>query len=422
MIGGVGSGKSRTLMEAAVSAAVENPGCDGMLVAPTFPMLWRILIPAWEKACPRELRPRHLKGEQRYVMWHGGSVWYGTAKDPSSLEGTNLAWYAGDESRYWPRQSHVNMLSRLRLATARSLQGMYATTPGMGWLEEEFNTGRLGRRAFRMSTRENAKNLDPDFIPNLERTLSPRQAKAIIEGFFTVLEGQVYEEYDESRHLIDWEYDPSLATWIFWDFGIRQAAILFAQSTGDLWRITRDGRQIPPHSLILFGEIMPEQKPTKAQVPLAKAWLKGRPVHRIACDPAGKQRSQESGMQNIQVLQEAFERIVGWEEDFVERHIPNRIARVQGALSPSDGSPPTLYFARSLTQHPNGSPEARRGIVQALRGVVYPEKQGRQTSDIPVESELTHAIDALEYGVVHHQNRSRRPTTLPRPALKFGHR
>jgi phage terminase large subunit-like protein len=120
MIGGVGSGKSRTLMEAAVSAAVENPGCDGMLVAPTFPMLWRILIPAWEKACPRELRPRHLKGEQRYVMWHGGSVWYGTAKDPSSLEGTNLAWYAGDESRYWPRQSHVNMLSRLRLATARS--------------------------------------------------------------------------------------------------------------------------------------------------------------------------------------------------------------------------------------------------------------------------------------------------------------
>jgi phage terminase large subunit-like protein len=134
MIGGVGSGKTRTLMEAAVDAALENPGCDGMLVSPTFPMLWRTLIPTWEKACPPELRPQHLKGERRYVLAHGGSVWYGTAKDPDTLEGTNLAWYAGDEARYWPRKSHQNMLARRRDARARRPQAIYSTTPGFGWL------------------------------------------------------------------------------------------------------------------------------------------------------------------------------------------------------------------------------------------------------------------------------------------------
>lgn len=419
LIGGVGSGKTHTGAEAALEAAIENPGADGMLVSPTFSMLWRTLIPAWERACPEQLR-KHIKKERRYVLWHGGSVWYGTAEVPESLEGTNLAWYWGDEARYWPVQSHRNMLSRLRLKSARRPQAFYTTTPAMGWLSDEFNSDRPGRAAYRISTRENAANLADDYIENLERTLSARMARSIIDGEFSVIDGQVYEEFDEARHVIDWQHDPRLPLWASWDFGVRQSAIIFAQPVGPFGATTRDGKRLPPHSLVVVDEIMPEQTPTARQIPLVQAALAqrfgGRALDRIVCDPAGNQRSQDTGLRSVTMLQDAFGPIVRYETEIQERDIPTRIGRVQGALAPVEGEP-TLYVARDLARQ-----NTRRGVVKALRSAVYPEREGRRLSDRPREDETEHARDVLEYLVVRWQNESKHAGAPQRTRVVWGGR
>lgn len=405
--GGLGSGKTRTGAEAAVDAHLENPTFDGMLVAPTFPMLNRLVLPAWLKACPPELIERPIAKDRCFLMKSGARVWYGTAEVPSSLEGTNLAWFWGDEVRYWPHESWQNMVARLRVAGARR-QGFGTTTPAVGWLEDEFNRGKQGRRAFKIATIENEPNLAPGYIDDLKTSLSPRQAKSLIYGEFAVVAGQVYEEFDEARHAIPWTYDAGLPLWLSWDFGVRKASVLFAQQVGDFPYLLPDGREIPPHSVVIFDELQIDEKPTQWQIPLVQQRLAGRVPWQIVVDPAGRGRDQASGYRSVEIIEAAFgtynrggSRLVTYETDFEERYIPNRIARVQGALSPIEGAP-TLYVAKSLV---GGN---RRGVVAALRGSVYPERGGRRTSDRPQEDDFEHSRDTLEYLVVAAQNASGR--------------
>lgn len=406
MIGGLGSGKTRTGAEAAVDLALENPGCDGMIVAPTFGMFERLMRPAWEAALPKELIVSHSSKDRCYHLRGGRRVWYGTAEVPASLEGTNLAWFWGDEARYWPKKSHENMLARLRLLKARRLQGIYTTTPAMGWLEEEFNTGRRSRYSYRASTRENAHNLAPDYIENLERSYSPRLVKSLVDGHFTVIEGQVYEVFDDERHLIDWTLNPRLPVTVWMDFGVRKSSVLFSQHTDHVYR-TPDGRELPPDTHIIFDELQPEQKPTERVIPLILDVLQRHGIRQVAavfCDPAGRARDIASGMPSVHLLEAAFGRIVRYQTAPEYTFIPNGVAVVEGLLSPASGAP-RLYLARTLAQRTQRTKDSdySRGIYKTLRGLQYPQaKDGRPVSDHPLkEGHLEHCGDALRYGCVN---------------------
>ena len=407
--GGYGAGKTRAGAEKALRLALANPGTRGQIVAPTWQMLTRLSLDAFLRACPKQLIAEHHRTERRIELVNGSTVLFGSADRPGALEGTNLAWAWVDEGRLVSSDAWRVIVGRLREARARQLQCVVTTTPAMGWLEEEFNRGKPNRRAIHASTAENAKNLAEGTVDELRRTYSPRLAKALIDGQFAVLAGAVYEDFDETRHVVDWEYDPRHPLWLSWDFGIRASSVLFAQVVGDFGAVDRKGRRIPPRSVVVFDEVQLEQKPTAHQVDPVKKRLAGRPVARIVCDPAVKQRSQDTGLQSTAILREKFGPIVRWEEEFVDRHIPNRIERVCGALNPVEGEP-TLYVARSMLS-PDDPVAARRGLVKSLRGSVYPEKDGRVTSDLPKVDEFEHARDTLEYLVVHAQNQTgRRPS------------
>jgi phage terminase large subunit-like protein len=53
MIGGLGSGKTRTGAEAFVDLVLENPGCDLLMAGPTHEMTRDLVVPAFEHAMPR---------------------------------------------------------------------------------------------------------------------------------------------------------------------------------------------------------------------------------------------------------------------------------------------------------------------------------------------------------------------------------
>jgi len=406
LCGGLGSGKTLTGAWAALAAALENQGRgDGMLVAPSFPMLDRLVLPAWKRVVPRELIRAHRKIERRYILTTGDSVWYGTADVPASLEGTNLAWFWGDEVRYWPLASWQNMVARVRVRGARSLQRIATSTPAMGWMSVVFERGVADRRLTRISTRENAPNLDPSYIPTLEAALSPRLARALIEGEFVVLEGAVYaEEWQPERNVIHWEYDKRFITWLSIDFGARRPSVLLAQQVGDTpWWDHRTGRQFAPHALIVLDELHPDECPTMRLIPRVRELLAGRRVDQIACDPAGAARDQASGLASVELLRAEWGDIVRYTSDPLDTSIPAGIDRVRGALCPSDGSPPRLYVERRLAR----ADASYRGLVKALAGYAYPvERDGRQVSDHPVkDGTYEHAMDALRYLVTNSQPR-----------------
>lgn len=392
-----------------------------MIAAPTWQMTTRLTLAAFMAATPKELVAEFHKSERRIDLVNGSRVYFASTDRPGSLEGTNLAWFWLDEARLVSSDAWRVIVGRLRDKRATRLQGVVTTTPAMGWLSEEFDAGRPEVEAFHGSTVENAHNLAPGFVESLRRTYSARLAKSLIDGEFAVVAGAVYEEFDEARHVIEWEYDPAHALWLSWDFGIRAASILFAQVVGPDGAMTSCGRFLSPNSVVVFDELQTEQKPTTRQIEDVKRRLAGRVVDRVVCDPAGRQRSQDTGTQNVTLLRDAFGDVVRYETDMSQRDIPSRIARVSGALDPVEGSP-TLYFARNLTSHPSGSVEARRGVVKAIRGSVYPERGGRLLSDRPQEDEFEHARDTAEYLVVRAQNETRHPARQGGLSLRHGRR
>jgi phage terminase large subunit-like protein len=396
--GGYGSGKTRAGAEKAVRLALHNPGCTGLMVGPTWQMTTRLTLDAFLSACPPALIREHHKSERRIELVNGSRIYFGSADKPGSLEGTNVAWAWLDEGRLVGAESWRTIIGRVRDRNARVPQAFVTTTPAMGWLSEFFD-GTDGRPAISCSTVENAHNLAPGFVEQLRRSYSPRLAKSLIDGEFSVISGQVYEEFDEARHCIPWAYDPRLRLLLFVDFGVTAPAVLFAQETGDFPYRLPDGRDLPPRSIVVFDELMADQTPTQRLVPLVQKRLAGRRVDAIHCDPAGNARDQASGMPSVAMLRAAFGDVVRFETDAATRWIPNGIARVQGALSPVEGDP-TLYVADALRNGP------ARGIVKALRGYRYPEaKDGRPGSDHPLKDGVTdHAMDALRYGVIGTQN------------------
>lgn len=406
-LSGYGGGKTYAGATKAWELAAANDGCAGLIVAPTWRMLERLSLEAFHTVCPSVLIRAEHKSERRIDCINGARVYFGSADNPGSLEGMNLAWFWIDEARLVSVEAWRVLLGRLREKRARLLQGFVTTTPAMGWLADEFGGGRADRAVFRCSTLENARNLAPGFIDDLRRSYSARLARSLIDGEFSAISGQVYEEFDAAKHLVEWRYRPDLPLWLSWDFGVRAASILVAQWTGDF--ATRDaaGREIPPRSIVVFDELQPEQVATAHQIPRVRALLKascgGAAPWAVVCDPAGNQRDQATGMPSVALLRAEFGDIVRWATAVDDRHIPNRIARVCGALAPVEG-PPRLYFARGLTQHAQGTPEARRGVIAMLRGSTYPEKAGRVSSDHPADGEYEHARDTLDYLVVGAQN------------------
>lgn len=405
LCGGLGSGKTRTGAETFFRLALSNPaGTHTMMVAPTMPMFHRFMRPAWEQACPPGEILQHHRSQRFYRLRGDRIVWYAGATDPGALEGTNLAGFWGDEIRYWPVESWRNLNARRRDPRAVRLQGIATSTPAMGWMEEQFNRGLPGRVRIPISTRENAAHLAPGYIDELRRTYSARQCRSLIDGEFAVVEGQVFEAFDPARHGLDWKVERGARTLLWIDFGVRKSSVLFVQEVGeDGWYLKGPSgpQTLPPHSLVVFDELHPDECPTERLIPLVQKRLLAHglaEVDAIHCDPAGRARDIASGLPSVQLLTAAFGNVVRYTTDARWTWIPNGVQLIEGALNPMQGAP-TLYFDRKLltpgrTRESNGD----RGVVASLRGYRYPADGGEQ----PLKDGFyEHAMDALRYGVVN---------------------
>ncbi len=103
MLGGYGSGKSRALAEKMLDLAAANPGCDGMLVAPTWGVLHKTTLRQFYDvsdpdagACPRELVAEVNAGKRYIRLVNNARIYYASADRPGTLEGANLAFFGLD--------------------------------------------------------------------------------------------------------------------------------------------------------------------------------------------------------------------------------------------------------------------------------------------------------------------------------------
>lgn len=107
-------------------------------------------------------------------------------------------------------------------------------------------------------------------------------------------------------------------------------------------------------------------------------------IHRIACDPAGKHRNDQTSQSNVSLLRKA---------GFIVRHSASRILDgveiIRAALDPAAGNP-TLFI------HPRC-----QNLIKAMQSYRYPDEA---TDELPLKDGVNdHPIDALRYLYINSQ-------------------
>jgi hypothetical protein len=394
--GGVGSGKTTFLAMKMLDLRSKNPKAPGLVVAPSWSMMKAVTLRALNKMLWRvygkEPKLKDPSGERYLDFGKGPPVFLRTATNPGSIEGIDVGWLLGDELRWWPWKSYENAIARVRVPCALP-QACFATTPEIGKMSDEFNSGKDGRRLIRVPTIENIRNLRPGYVDDLSLSYSPRMRDAILYGMFVLLEGAVYENltadiWNQGHNVIDYDPDANLwrKTYLIFDPGYQKSSWAWVH-------------ELTPTSWVIFDQFQVENTSDAACVDIVNA--RGWPIDEIWCDPAADNTQSALDLDTLDIAQSIIFR--GEMEPTIRYPMPpfNRIRfgvdKVRTMLGDEAlGLPPRLFFANRLRDVEEGQ---KRGVVKCHQNYrYYPEKYGQAVRGDPWKDGVNdHCCDMVRY-------------------------
>jgi PBSX family phage terminase large subunit len=121
------------------------------------------------------------------------------------IRGATLYGSYGDEITLWPESYFTMLLSRLSEPGAK----FFGTTNPDGpyhWLKTKYldRQGELNLKRFPFILDDNV-NLDPEYVAQLKKEYTGLWYKRFILGLWVQAEGAIYDMWDDSLHVIDFE-------------------------------------------------------------------------------------------------------------------------------------------------------------------------------------------------------------------------
>lgn len=231
-IGGFGSGKSRVIVELALRLSRINAGCPGMVVSPSYRMLYDPTIITFIETLEERGIPYHHQKSLNIMNLPWGSVYLRSADEPSMLRGPSLSFFAIDEASMCSDQAWKILLGRLRHPKAKILKGALSTTPeGLDWVYNEFiekADDRPNYKLFQASSRENIF-LPESYVADLEQSYDENLARAYISGeFVDMTSGRAYHEFG-NHNIREIEFNPSYPLELTADFNVSPMCWLIFQ-------------------------------------------------------------------------------------------------------------------------------------------------------------------------------------------------
>lgn len=182
-IGGIGSGKTR----AGCLEILRMPGgSDGMVVAPTYPMLRDSTLAVFLKYYRPFIKSFNVSSMTMELQNDTKILWR-TADDADRLRGPNLSWFWMDEGALCSSAVWDVLIGRLRLSPGR---GWITTNPrGFDWVYQLFEKDRKpGYSLIHAKTAENTFN-PPEYLEALKSKYSSAYAMQELDGLFVDLTG-----------------------------------------------------------------------------------------------------------------------------------------------------------------------------------------------------------------------------------------
>ena len=378
--GPIGSGKSQALCQEAIRLSYMNPGRQGLIGAPTYPMLRDATLASFMEVLQGNAVPHALnKAELVLTLKETGSrIYLRSVDDFERLRGTNLAWFGLDELTYTAEESWLRLEGRLRDPKAKRLCGFAVWTPkGFDWVYRRFIRNPVaGYEVVLARPYENRYVLEavPDFYERLKGSYEARFFEQEVLGqYLNVAAGLVYQTFDRARNVKQMAVD---AEWpLFWalDFNVDPMCSLVAQKKGDEVRV-------------LDEIVLSRASTTEA----CDEFVARYPAHRtglIIYGDASGQRLQTAGTTDYQMIREFF-RCTEYGSPRFKVPASNPSVRERISLVNSK-----LFSAKeeaSLFIDPRC-----RGLIADFEEVMY--KPESTVIDKDKDSKRTHLSDALGY-------------------------
>jgi hypothetical protein len=378
--GPIGSGKSQALCQEAIRLSYLNPGRQGLIGAPTYPMLRDATLTSFlEVLSANRIRHELNKSESVLVMKDTGSkIYFRAVDDFERLRGTNLAWFGLDELTYTAEEAWLRLEGRLRDPRASRLCGFGVWTPkGFDWVYQRFVRNVVaGYEVVLAKPFENRHVLDrvPDFYDRLRGSYDPRffEQEALGE-YLNVQAGAVYPGFQRNRNVREVEIDRSLP--LFWalDFNVDPMCSIVAQKSGEDVRV--------------LDELTLSRASTLEACEEFHARYANHPAGVVIYGDATGQRLQTAGTTDYQIIREFFRRTAYPSLRFrvppSNPSVRERVALVNAKL-----------FSASEESHLFVHPRCR-GLITDFEEVTY--KPETSVIDKERDARRTHLSDALGY-------------------------
>ena len=193
--GGVGSGKTYSIVLKALKIALEYPGIFGLIGARTFPQLRNTTLREFLQIIPFEIVQNYNKSNSHFTLKNGSEIIFKSFDDEQKLKSYNLGFLAIEEMSDVPEEIFKMARTRIR---QYGFPGFIfgATNPSSfgNWVYKYFIEQPIENSEIIYS-----KSIDNDYLPqeylrDLEqlRTSNPEYYKRMVEGIWGQMEGVIY--------------------------------------------------------------------------------------------------------------------------------------------------------------------------------------------------------------------------------------
>lgn len=201
-VGGFGSGKSLCGAVESLLTALRYPGSYGIITRWSYRELEATSLKTFLDIIPPAMVEKHYKNSQLIILKNGSQIQGFNLQMHKRLTSLNLDWWWIDEVTEIDEDIFLQLQGRLRGKAPR--RGWVTGNPnGQDWVWRTFvNENRGSDYAFfHAKTYENTF-LPQDYIDNLLKFYPPEWVNRFCEGSFDVFEGQVFNEFSPSVHVI----------------------------------------------------------------------------------------------------------------------------------------------------------------------------------------------------------------------------
>lgn len=372
-VGGYGSGKSQTLIAAALRDARANPKSAVGIFAPTYDLLELILIQRIREIF-EEKNIEYRYNKQKFFIESPGMarLIFRSLTNPARIVGFEVVSSHIDELDTLPEKKAADawrkVLGRTRAKNTKGINQtcVYTTPEGLGFVYKKW--GRNPKKGYELVRAKTLSNpfLRPDYLDNLLNDYPEQLVNAYVNGEFCNLsQGTVYYAYDRKENRTGRTVtDGDRLLHVGMDFNItNMSAVAFVEEGG---------------LLLAVDEIVGAYDTRDMIGLMRKRWGKRQII--VYPDPAAKNRSTNASETDVQLLKKEFQVKVA------NRHpeVKDRVNVMNGQLCNAQGD-------RRLLVNDTACPT----FAEALESQVYDERTGAPDK----KAGFDHILDASGYCV-----------------------